>query len=211
MPRRPSLSCRQFRQLHAEYVDGYLCGERTEAMRAHGDDCAACSTLDVSVRRSLLALQTLPTIEPSADFRERLHERLELSQVTERAPRRLRIQAPMRGIRWGLASVVTAASVAFLVLAAPSKTGRPVSPRPAPTLARASMPAAPALPVARVAPVLTVPAPVAPARVDVVNYAAQPAESFRFEALPGVTAVRRSPSMLASPSVRLQLASFSGQ
>jgi hypothetical protein len=51
----------------------------------------------------------------------------------------------------------------------------------------------------------------APARVAPMRDAAGPEESFRFEALPGVTEVRRSPSILASPSVRLQLASFTGQ
>lgn len=170
-------------------------------MRSHGDDCPACSRLDVQVRRSLLALQTLPTIEPSADFRERLHTRLVLSQVAERMPTRVPTRVSMRGIRWGLASVVTAASVAFLMLAAQSRTARPVESRL--TLARAPEPVAPAAPVA--------PQPVAPARTAPMTYASRPAETLRFEALPGVSAVRRSPSLLASPSVRLQLASFTGQ
>jgi hypothetical protein len=213
MPRRPSLSCRQFRQLHAEYVDGFLCVERSQAMRSHGDDCPACAALDVQVRRSLLALQTLPTIAPSADFRERLHKRLVLSQLTERAPTRARMRArmrvrmrvrrrvSMREIRWGLASVVTAASVAFLVLAAPSKLTRPVELRPA--LVHAPEPAAPMAPKPTELP--------ESARTAPITFAARPAETLRFEALPGVTAVRRSPSMLASPSVRLQLASLTGQ
>ena len=170
-------------------------------MRSHGDDCPACSRLDVQVRRSLLALQTLPTIEPSADFRERLHTRLVLSQVAERIPTRVSTRVSMRGIRWGLASVVTAASVAFLMLAAQSRTARQVESRP--TLARAPEPVAPAAPVA--------PQPVAPAQTAPMTYASRPAETLRFEALPGVSAVRRSPSLLASPSVRLQLASFTGQ
>lgn len=202
MPRRPSLSCRQFRALHAEYVDGFLCVERSQAMRTHGDDCPACSRLDVQVRRSLLALQTLPTIEPSADFRERLHERLVLSQGAER----MSMRVPVKGIRWGLASVVTAASVAFLVLAAQSRTVRPVEVRR--TLARAPEAAAFAASAAS--------HPVAPVRMAAPTYAAptyasRPAETFRFEALPGVSVVRRSPSLLASPSVRLQLASFTEQ
>jgi hypothetical protein len=45
-------------------------------MRDHLDECPDCARRDVWVRRSLLALQALPRIEPSADFRERLYERL---------------------------------------------------------------------------------------------------------------------------------------
>jgi len=222
MPRRPSLSCRQFHHLHAEYVDGYLCEEQTQAMRAHGDACPACSQLDVRVRRSLLALQTLPVIEPSADFRERLHRRLVLSQRTERMPMPMPARTSTHGIRWGLAGIVTAASVAFLVLAAPARTTTPGTTGPA--LARAPGPAASLATVATVAAVVSAaPAaavasaepmaskPVPPARVAPMRDAAGPDESFRFEALPGVTAVRRSPSILSSPSVRLQLASFTGQ
>lgn len=45
-------------------------------MQEHLYECKACATRDVWVRRSLLALQVLPSIEPSAGFRERLYERL---------------------------------------------------------------------------------------------------------------------------------------
>ena len=45
-------------------------------MQEHLFACPACATRDVWVRRSLLALQVLPSIEPSADFRDRLYKRL---------------------------------------------------------------------------------------------------------------------------------------
>jgi len=132
-------------------------------------------------------------IEPSADFRKRLRERIELSQMTPQVPARV----PMRGVRWGVAGVVTAASVAFLLLAAPSRGSHAVEVRLAPVLARA--------------PELAAPARVAPTTAGPAIYASRYAESLRFEALPGMMAVRRSPSMLASPTVRLQLASYPGQ
>ena len=50
-------------------------------MRAHLDNCPRCATRDVWMRRSLLALQVLPRIEPSAGFRERLYERLAVPAV----------------------------------------------------------------------------------------------------------------------------------
>lgn len=45
-------------------------------MQEHLYDCPACATRDVWVRRSLMALQVLPSIEPSAGFHLRLYERL---------------------------------------------------------------------------------------------------------------------------------------
>lgn len=45
-------------------------------MQEHLYECQACATRDVWVRRSLLALQVLPSIEPSAGFHKRLYERL---------------------------------------------------------------------------------------------------------------------------------------
>jgi hypothetical protein len=76
MPCRPSCSCRQFRRQHAEFTDGFLSVEMSCAMQEHLYQCPTCATRDVWVRRSLLALQVLPSIEPSAHFHERLYERL---------------------------------------------------------------------------------------------------------------------------------------
>ena len=76
MPCRSSCSCRQFRRQHAEFVDGFLAEETVRAMQEHVSGCPSCATRDVWMRRSLLALQALPSIEPSAGFRERLFERL---------------------------------------------------------------------------------------------------------------------------------------
>jgi len=76
MPCRSSCSCRQFRRQHAEFVDGFLAEETARAMQGHVNNCPSCATRDVWMRRSLLALQALPRIEPSADFRQRLFERL---------------------------------------------------------------------------------------------------------------------------------------
>jgi hypothetical protein len=105
---------------------------------------------------------------------------------------RVLMRVPMREIRWGVAGVVTAASVAFLLLTVPSPASRPAELRLAPVLVRA-------------------PEAVTPVRATPMAFATRPTESLRFEALPGVMVVRRTPSMLASPTVRLQLASYPGQ
>jgi anti-sigma-K factor RskA len=192
MPRRPSLSCRQFRQSHAEYVDGLLREEQARAMRAHGDACRACSMRDVRIRRSLLALQTLPTIEPSADFAERLRTRLNSTAV---AP-----QVLHRGVRWGVAGAVTAASVVFVLLAGQVPASRPVS-RPV---------------TVRLEPIVALgPEPVSAVhfepRVPVATAAGRHGEDPRFKALSSVPSGRRAPALLTSPAIRLQLANYPGQ
>ena len=79
MPCRPSCNCREFRRQHAEFTDGFLSMETSLAMQDHLYECPACATRDVWVRRSLLALQALPSIEPTAGFHDRLYERLAMS------------------------------------------------------------------------------------------------------------------------------------
>jgi hypothetical protein len=76
MPRRPFSSCRQFRRQHTDFMDGFLSEGTSCDMQEHLICCPSCARHDVWMRRSLLALQALPRIEPSADFRERLYERL---------------------------------------------------------------------------------------------------------------------------------------
>lgn len=81
MPFRPSSSCRRFRRLHAEFVDELLPFETQRICWRHRDECAACARHDVMVRRALLAVQVLPVIRASADFRWRLFERLRQEQI----------------------------------------------------------------------------------------------------------------------------------
>jgi anti-sigma factor RsiW len=110
MPRRLSSSCRQFRRQHAEFVDGYLSDEAQRAGREHLDECPVCARHDVQIRRSLMALQSLPMIEPSAGFHNRLCERL-AREAIHYSP------VPSRHVRWGMATVVAVASAALLFTA----------------------------------------------------------------------------------------------
>lgn len=111
MPRRPSVSCRQFRHQHAEFLDGMLPEGAMRDMQVHLDGCASCATRDVWMRRSLMALQTLPQIEPSADFRKRLRVRIAESELARPVRRE-------SGVRWGLVGAVAAASLALLAVSA---------------------------------------------------------------------------------------------
>ena len=206
MPRRSSLSCRQFRAQHVEYVDGFLAGDVLHACEMHLEECTICRQHDVMVRRSLLALQALPTIEPSADFHQRLCDRL--ANDTMHYPPTV----PHR-VRWGMTAAILAASVALLIAAPSPRAGRPSgaalvqapvllgksSPRSAPSAQVAVIPAASAP---------TVPPPKARAPQ---NAASEKSRTARFEALPGQAPLRTDGAMSRPQSVRLQTVTYIGQ
>jgi hypothetical protein len=70
------MNCREFRRKHDAYVDDTLSGVDIEAMSRHLRLCEACTQLDTRIRRSLILARNLPTIQPSANFSERLQTRL---------------------------------------------------------------------------------------------------------------------------------------
>lgn len=70
------MDCREFRNKHVAFVDDVLPAIDMEAMRRHLTRCPKCSRQDTTVRRSLMLVRNLPTIEPSADFMNRLSARL---------------------------------------------------------------------------------------------------------------------------------------
>ncbi len=206
MLRRPSYSCRQFRRVHVEYVDGFLVGEARLACDAHLDECPVCRRQDVQVRRSLLALQSLRAIEPSADFHRRLRERL-AHDVVPLSPN------VRHSVRWGVAAVILVASVALLV-ATPSRSigSRSVVLRvPAPMLLGASSHRdSVGQQVALVSPLIMPSAPQQQAR-PLKGTASARNRAARFEALPG-QALLRTESLAGRPqSVRLQAVTYIGQ
>lgn len=197
MPRRLSSSCRQFRRQHAEFVDGYLSDEAQRAGRVHLDECPFCARQDVQIRRSLMALQSLPMIEPSAGFRDRLYERIARDEL-HYSP------VPSRHVRWGMATAIVAASVALLVAAA--SRSRPSDE----TRATPSMAVAPARPEPQR------PVPERMVRLPAANESALTAATAsrsraRFEALPGRSAPSAGPLFPQGPAVRLQTVNYLGQ
>jgi len=70
------MDCRQFRNKHVGFVDDVLPAIDMEAMRRHLTRCPKCSRQDTAIRRSLMLVRNLPTIEPSAEFMNRLSVRL---------------------------------------------------------------------------------------------------------------------------------------
>jgi hypothetical protein len=117
-------------------------------MRQHLRDCPLCSRHDTVVRRSLMLVKSLPTIEPSPDFQARLEARLRTVTVP------VATSPALRGSY--AAFVALAAGVAFVAfLAASAMRGAPTEIRMAPVVA--SIPEYEPSPVATPAFVATVP------------------------------------------------------
>ena len=75
------MDCRSFRNKHVAFVDDVLPGEDVVAMQRHLLECERCAAHDAKVRRSLMVFRSLPTIEPSTDFYNRLTARIEAERT----------------------------------------------------------------------------------------------------------------------------------
>ena len=76
------MDCRAFRSNHAAFVDDTLPAVDIVAGQRHLLECEECAHYDTTVRRALLVFRNLPTIQPSADFSERLSARLAEARAT---------------------------------------------------------------------------------------------------------------------------------
>jgi hypothetical protein len=70
------MDCREFRDKHVAFVDDTLAGIELVRTQRHIAECESCAKHDAKVRRALLIFRNLPSIEPSADFSQRLETRL---------------------------------------------------------------------------------------------------------------------------------------
>ena len=79
------MDCREFRENHFAFVDDTLPGVELIGMQMHLTECEECSRHDATVRRSLMLFRSLPRIEPSADFAEKLERKLRAARISEAA------------------------------------------------------------------------------------------------------------------------------
>ena len=70
------MDCREFCEQHVAFVDDTLAGIELVRMQRHIAECESCAKHDAKIRRALLLIRNLPSIELSADFSERLEARL---------------------------------------------------------------------------------------------------------------------------------------
>lgn len=70
------MDCREFQENHFAFIDDTLSGIELVGMQRHIAECENCAKHDTNIRRSLMLFRNLPRIEPSAEFSERLNNRL---------------------------------------------------------------------------------------------------------------------------------------
>src|SRR2546427_52690 len=103
------MTCAEFLERYTDFRDGLITAPRElRRFERHLARCAGCRRYDTAVRRGVLALQAVETIEPSRDFRRRLDARLERER---RATREVQASAGVA------AALVIAAAPAVLALA----------------------------------------------------------------------------------------------
>ena len=73
------VDCHRFRRDHLAYLEQALPGEAQQRAELHVVQCAACGAHDALVRRSLMAVRSLPDLTPTEGFLERLQARLAAS------------------------------------------------------------------------------------------------------------------------------------
>ena len=111
------MDCRSFRKQHLAYLDDTLSGDETGLAQRHLLDCDPCRAHDTLVRRSLMMARSLPPIEPTAEFQERMRASLEACRE-ERARKLARAAARPAPRKAPNASHTVAALAAGMVLGA---------------------------------------------------------------------------------------------
>src|SRR2546428_12772960 len=82
------MTCAEFLERYTDFRDGLITAPRElRRFERHLARCAGCRRYDAAVRRGVLALQAVETIEPSRDFRRRLDVRLERGRRATRGVR----------------------------------------------------------------------------------------------------------------------------
>jgi hypothetical protein len=107
------MDCRRFRENHLAFLDDALASVEMVGMERHLAECERCARHDTAVRRGLLLFRNMPSIQPSADFGERLNRRIREACALDRlrAAAERPVQAPGIGLFAATAFGVLAASL----------------------------------------------------------------------------------------------------
>ncbi len=104
------MSCAECLALSGAYIDDVMDPADRAPFDLHIDRCPACARYVRVLRKGLQLVQDLPSVQPSPDFRIRLHRRLH-GLAEERRAQALSVQA---GATVTIALAATFAMVAFL-------------------------------------------------------------------------------------------------
>ena len=105
VPQLPVMYCREFKEKHVALVDDTLAGVELVEMQRHMSECNECAERDARIRRALMLVRNLPTIEVSADFSSRLRARLAESRT---------VSSERGAIRGRMAAAATLAAAAMI-------------------------------------------------------------------------------------------------
>jgi anti-sigma factor RsiW len=113
------MDCREFCDKHVAFVDDTLPGIELVRMQRHISECEGCAKHDAKIRRALLLFRNLPSIEPSADFAERLEARIQRECTGEHL-----LVSTQRNLRRGAIAATLASAVMLGYIASTlSRTG----------------------------------------------------------------------------------------
>jgi anti-sigma factor RsiW len=126
------MDCPEFLDRYTEFRDGLVTSSRElRRFQRHLVTCERCREYDIAVRRGVRALHASRHIEPSADFRRRLDERLRDERARAAAPEPV-------SLRVGIAAALLVAVALALVLR--ETTQRPLASARAPDLPPVAFP-----------------------------------------------------------------------
>src|SRR5439155_6568659 len=90
------MTCAEFLERYTDFRDGLITAPRElRRFTRHLALCPACRRYDAALRRGLLALQSIQSIEPSPAFRRRLDARLAREPPRGQRPARAGIAAAL--------------------------------------------------------------------------------------------------------------------
>lgn len=79
------MDCRTFHARHVGFVDDVLPGIEIVEMQRHIAECAPCARHDALIRRSLLVVRNMPTIQCSPGFTERVTDSIRMLSHAQRS------------------------------------------------------------------------------------------------------------------------------
>ncbi len=150
VPQPQVMYCREFKEKHVALVDDTLAGVELVEMQRHLSECRECAERDARIRRALLLVHNLPTIEVSEGFSSRLSARLAESRAVP-------VGAGMiRGRITAIATLAAAAMIGYIAITL-HKVEQPRDLRMSPVVA--SVPGSEIAPIASPSPTIIASAP----------------------------------------------------
>lgn len=118
------MDCRTFYARHVGFVDDVLPGIEIVEMQRHIAECAPCARHDALIRRSLLVVRNMPTIQCSPGFTERVTDSIRTLSHTQQS--RTALLTP----RGAFAAAVAAGLIVFAGFNVLAESDAPLSHAP---------------------------------------------------------------------------------